>query len=159
MITTTLPQSNVTTLSTDTSSTQLTSAHVQHVPLCQLAALETEFMEQIHELQKRKRVHGTALTLDEIIEYVTQEMQDTNNNDELEDDEVEDTKKQITKPSEALDLCAHMEWLCLEYSASDIPVLGLQSQLRKLQGHFRRLDNQSQVQAPLDHFWTVTSDV
>jgi hypothetical protein len=82
-----------------------------------------------------------------------------NDDDELEDDEVEDTEKQITKPSDALDLCARMERLCLEYSALDIPVLGLQTQLRKLRGHFLQLDNQSQVQVPLDHFWTVTLDV
>ena len=87
-------------------------------------------------------------------------MQDNNNNEELDsDDEAEDTKKQITKPSKALDLCARMERLCLEYSASDIAVLGLQTQLCKLRGHFRRLDDQSCVQVSLDHFWTVTPDV
>jgi hypothetical protein len=93
---------------------------------------------------------------DEIVECVTWEVQDNNDEDDkLEDDEVEDTKKQITKLSNALDLCAHMEWLCLKYSAPDIPVLSLQTQLHKLWGHFRQLDNQSQVQVPLDHFWTV----
>ena len=133
--------------------------HTQHPPLHQLAVLETELAEQVHKLQKRKCVRGTPLMLeemlnpieeevvdwtldflggdDEIVEYVTQEVRDNNNDDdESEDDEVEDTEKHITKPSEALNLCGCMEWLCLEYSAPDIPVPGPQTQLHKLQGHF-----------------------
>ena len=94
------------------------------------------------------------------VEYVTREVRDNNDDDDKsEDDEVEDTEKQITKLSDTLDLCACMEQLRLEYSAPNIPVLSLQTQLRKLRGHFHQLDNQSQVQVPLDHFWTVTLDV
>jgi hypothetical protein len=76
------------------------------------------------QVAKRKWVHGTALMLEEeevvdqtldflggdnkIIECVTWEVQDNNNDKESDsDDEVEDTEKQITKPSKALDLCAH----------------------------------------------------
>ena len=156
------------------SSIQAPLSHTQHPPLNQLAALENELMEQVHELQKRKRMQGTALTLEEmlnpieedviddgcnfprgdneIIEYVNQEINGDDNEDS-EDEGKEEDVKEITKPREALDLCARMEQLCLEYSASDIPVLPLQSQLHKLQGHFHHLDDQSRVQAPLDHFW------
>ena len=43
---------DVSTPPTDTSSTQATLAHTQRPPLCQLATLETELVEQVHELQK-----------------------------------------------------------------------------------------------------------
>jgi hypothetical protein len=112
--------------------------HTQHPPLHQLAMLETELAEQVHELQKRKHVRGTPLMLeemlnlieeevvdwtldflggdDEIVEYVTQEVRDNNNDDdESEDDEVEDTEKQITNLGNALDLCA-----CMEHCVSSI---------------------------------------
>ena len=63
---------------------------------------------------------------------------------------------EVTKPSEALEICAHMEWLCLEYVLPDINVVNLQSQVQKLQAHFCHLDNESCVQTSLDQFWTKT---
>src|SRR6267154_3818603 len=134
----------------DTSSTQATLAHTQCPPLRQLATLETDLVEQVHKLQKRKCISSTTLTLKEMLNLIEEEVvnrtldfsggddddvQDNNNNEESDsDDEAEDTEKQITKPSETLDLCAHMEQLCLKYSMSNITVLGLQTQLHKLQG-------------------------
>jgi hypothetical protein len=45
---------------------------------------------------------------DRIVEYVTREVLDNNNDDdEAEHDEMEDTEKQITKLSNTLDLCSH----------------------------------------------------
>src|SRR5258708_34672809 len=115
--------------------------------------MENESMEQGHELQKKKHMQGTVLTMEEmlnpieedviddscnflrgdneIIEYVNQEINGDDNEDS-EDEGKEEDVKEITKPREALDFCARMEQLCLEYSASDISVLPLQSQLRKL---------------------------
>ena len=70
------PQSAASAVSTppaDTSSTQATLAHTQRPPLCQLATLETE---QVHELQKRKCVCGTPLTLEEMLNPIEEEVVD-----------------------------------------------------------------------------------
>ena len=47
---------------------------------------------------------------DEIIEYISQEINGDNNEDSKDGGKEEDVKE-ITKPREALDLCAHMEQL------------------------------------------------
>ena len=70
------PQSAASAVSTppaDTSSTQATLAHTQCPPLRQLATLETE---QVHKLQKRKCVHGTPLTLEEMLNPIEEEVVD-----------------------------------------------------------------------------------
>src|SRR5258708_35967161 len=98
-------------------------------------------MEQVHELQKRKHMQGTALTLEEmlnpieedviddscnflrgdneIIEYVNQEINGDDNEDS-EDEGREEDGKEITKPREALDLSARIEHVILDSSASNI---------------------------------------
>jgi len=67
---------DVSTPPTDTSSTQATLAHTQRPPLPQLATLETELVEQVHKLQKRKCVHGTALILEEMLNLIEEEVID-----------------------------------------------------------------------------------
>ena len=63
---------------------------------------------------------------------------------------------EVTKPSEALEICAHMEKLCLEYMLSNVYVVDLQTQVQKIQAHFHHLNNQSHMQTSLDQFWTKT---
>ena len=60
----------------DTSSTQANLAHTQRPPLHQLAMLETKLVEQVHELQKRKRVRGTPLMLEEMLNPIEEEVVD-----------------------------------------------------------------------------------
>ena len=63
---------------------------------------------------------------------------------------------EVTKPSEALEICAHMEKLCLEYTSSNVYVIDLQTQVQKIRAHFHHLNNQSRMQTSLDQFWTKT---
>ena len=161
-----------------------TMATTHNPPLCQLNMLEHDLMVQVAELQKRKRIRGTALSLEEMLnpieencvgetgyefpggdeEIIARVIEVARSNDGAdsgsEDDEAETSEvhtEDVTKPSKALDICAQMEKLCLEYSSPDICVVDLQSHVRKLRAHFRRLDDQSQVQTSLDHFWSRLS--
>ena len=43
------------------------------------------------------------------------------------------------------------------YSSPDICIVDLQSHVQKLQADFHCLDDQSQVQTSLDHFWSRLS--
>jgi len=58
------------------SSIQAPLSHTQHPPLNQLAALENELMEQVHKLQKRKCMQGTALTLEEMLNPIEEDVID-----------------------------------------------------------------------------------
>ena len=49
--------------------------------------------------------------------------------EESEDHEGEPSVAEVTKPCEALEICAHMEKLCLEYMSSDVCVIDLQTQV------------------------------
>ena len=62
--------------------------------------------------------------------------------------------KEVTWPKDALDLCVHMEQLCLEYANLDILVLNLQTQIYKIWGHFQQLVNKSHKQSSLDQYWS-----
>lgn len=70
-----------------------------------------------------------------------------------EDEEDEEPLPEVTTPSKALDICAQMERLCLEYASSSLSVVDLQFQVRKLRGHIRHLNDQSRVQSSLDQFF------
>ena len=63
---------------------------------------------------------------------------------------------EVTKPSEALEIYAHMEKLCLKYTLSNVYVVNLQTQVQKIRAYFHHLNNQSRVQTSLDQFWTKT---
>ena len=63
---------------------------------------------------------------------------------------------EVTKPSEALEICAHMEKLCLEYVLSNVCVINLQTQVQKIQAHFHHLNDWSNMQTSLNQFWTKT---
>ena len=52
--------------------------------------------------------------------------------DEDEDEDEDEEPKEVTWPKDALDLCVHMEQLCLEYANLDILVLNLQTQIHKI---------------------------
>ena len=61
----------------------------------------------------------------------------------------------IMKPSKALEICAQMERVSLEYAIPSAPfTINLQTQVRKLQGHIHYLSDQSHVQSSLDQFPT-----
>ena len=135
-------------------------------------------MEQVDELQRMGCIQGTALTLDEMLNPIEEDCvgetgfefpggnQDILNRvawgadaeevEEYEDDEGEPSVTEVTKPSEALEICAHMEKLCLEYALSNVCVISLQTQVQKIQAHFHRLSDWSHMQTSLNQFWTKT---
>ena len=83
---------------------------------------------------------------------------DAEDMDDVDESDDEDELPALTKPSEALAICGQMERLCLEYASSTtVLILDLQTQLRKLHGHIRRIDDQSRVQSSLDQFWLKNS--
>ena len=150
-------------------------SHTPRPPLPQLDALEKALMEQVDKLQRRGCIQGTALTLDEMLIPIEEDCvgktgfefpggdqdildrvawgADAEEVEESEDDEGEPVAE-VTKPSEALEVCAHMERLCLQYASSDVCVIDLQTQVWEIWAHFHCLDNQSCVQTSLDRFWT-----
>ena len=171
-----LASKSLTTGPQSASPTTTTISHNPRPPLPQLDALENDLMGQVVELQKRKRIRGAPLSLEEmlnpieedcvgetgyefprgdedIVAKVTEEAHGDDGEDS-DDDEAENVAGEVTKPGEALEICARMERLCLEYASSDICVVDLQNHIRKLRAHFRRLDDQSRVQVGLEHFWT-----
>ena len=104
-------------------------------------------MVQVAELQKRKCIQGTALSLgemlnpikencvretgyefpggdEEIIARVTGVAHSNDGADSGSEDEEAETgevhTEEVTKPSKALDICAQMEKLCLKYLSPDI---------------------------------------
>ena len=149
------------------SSSSLSTSYTPWPHLPQLEALENAIMEGISVLQRKGHIWGTPLTLEEILNPIEEdsvgktgfEFPGGNHNiidkvtgwADAEDEESEsenDEDKQaveITKLSEALVICAH-----------NINVIGLQSQVWKLQAHFCHLDNKSHIQTSLKQFWTKT---
>jgi len=134
-------------------------------------------MNTVKDLQHRKRIRGTAPTLedllnpieediigctglefpggdDEIIAEVTRPTTDS-----IEDEEVEevDGLNDPMQPKDALDLCERMGKVCVDYADADgVSLLEIQKQLRRLQAHLRRLDGESYVQTTLDQ-WVDSS--
>ena len=147
------------------SSSSLSASHTPWPHLPQLEALENVIMEGILVLQRKGHIWGTPLTLEEgfefpggdhnIIDKVTGWTDSKDEESKSENDE-DMQAVEITKLSEALAICAHMEQLCLEYVSPDINVVSLQSQIWKLWAHFCHLDNESHVQTSLKQFWTKT---
>lgn len=133
-------------------------------------------MSQVVELQKRKHIWGTLLSLEEMLNPIEEdcvgetgyeflrgdediiakvtEQAHGDDKEDLDDDEVENVAGEVMKPGEALEVCAWMEWPCLEYVSPDICIIDLQNHIQKLWAHFHHLDDQSWVQVGIKHFWT-----
>lgn len=106
------------------------TSHTLWPPLQQLEALETALTEQISKLQKRGHIQGTALTIKEMLnpieedcvgetgfefpggdnEIIERVISAKDEESELKD-EGEPAVPEVTKPSEAQDLCLHGEAL------------------------------------------------
>ena len=153
-------------------------SHTPWPPLPQLDALEKAIMEQVNELQRGGHIQGTALILGEMLNLIKEDCvgktgfefpggdQDILNRvaqgadaeevEESRDDEGEPSVAEVTKPSKALEICAHMERLCLGYVSSNVCVVDFQTQVWKIQAHFHCLDDWSHMQTSLNWFWTKT---
>ena len=78
---------------------------------------------------------------------------DKDSSGKVNDDE-DNPPVEIMKLSEALEICAQMERVCLKYTIPSAPfTINLQTQVRKLRGHIHHLNNQSHVQSLLDQFF------
>ena len=137
-------------------------------PLPQLERLENELTKCISQLQSWGWIWGQALSLEEMLNPVEEDIVGETgvefpgeDKDIIErvihgDDEDSDDEEpllEVTTLSKALDICAQMERLCLEYASSSLSVVDLQFQVRKLRGHIRHLNDQSRVQSSLDQFF------
>lgn len=141
-------------------------------PLPQLERLENELNECVSQLQSWGWIRGQALSLEEMLNPVEEDIvgetgvefpggdkdiieRVIHGDDEESDEDEEDEEPlpEVTTPSKALDICAQMERLCLEYASSSLSVVDLQFQVRKLRGHIRHLNDQSCVQSSLDQFF------
>ena len=129
---------------------------VQQPPLPQLEGLETKHMSCIDDLANQKQIHGSQLTLEELLNLIeegevsvtgcefpcgdddiTAQVLQEQGGDEVEEDEDEDgdgdeKPKEVMWPKDALNLCVCMEQLCLEYVNLDVSVLNLQTQICKI---------------------------
>jgi len=144
-------------------------------PLSQLQGLEADLIHAVDSLQKRKRIRGTAPTLEDLLnpieeteighsdyrfpggddEIVAEALRATTNaqdEDVNEADEEGEDEGLLAKDGQRL--CEQLEKLCLHHSDADgVSTLALQQQLRKLRAHLRRLEFTSQTQVTLDKFW------
>ena len=109
-------------------------------------------MEQVDELQRRGRIQGTALTLDEML-------------NPIEEDCVGETGFEFLGGDQ--DILSRVAWRAdaeeVEESeddegepSSNVCVINLQTQVQKIQAHFHHLNDWSHMQTSLNQFWTKT---
>jgi hypothetical protein len=154
--------------------------------LPQLEELEINLMRSVSTLQERKRVRGTAPTLEDLLnpmeettignspysfpggddEIIAEAVQLTNGEpDPTEDSDDPDNEGEEDSVSvrEGLVLCEQLDKLCLRHPDADgVSILVLQQQLRKFRVHLHHLEANSQKQTTLDAFWgerAITIDV
>ncbi|KAI0682728.1 hypothetical protein BC835DRAFT_1311403 [Cytidiella melzeri] len=146
--------------------------------LPQLQDIEADLSEAVEKLCSRRRIRGTALTLEEMLNPIEElqigkeefsfpggdadiitEVQNTLNPpeaievDDSDDDETEDDKISV---SAAIDVCKMMERLCIEHVGADgFDPLVLQGQVRRFRGHLHREITSRQKQTTLDAFFPV----
>jgi len=144
----------------------------------QLTAFETDLMESVAELHRRRRIVGTVPTLEDLLNPIQErEIGDSPYRFPAGDDDIvaevlketEGSQQEVEEivsdddggpeevgisSQEVAELCERLEKVCVIHSdAHGVDVLRLQGQLRKLRGHFRRLDTASRKQSRLDAFW------
>lgn len=138
----------------------------------------------MNQLQRRERIQGTALTLEEllnpveehevgaperqqypatdaeIIEEVHRQM-DESHSIESDDENNDDSEPAAIKISvnDGMDLCERMEMLSMTHSnAAGVDFLLLQRQLRSMRAHLRQISLAEQKQSTLDSFFPSTMD-
>ncbi|KAH9013972.1 hypothetical protein EDB85DRAFT_894205 [Lactarius pseudohatsudake] len=156
-----------------------------HASFSQLQDLEADLMCAIDSLQQRKHIHGTAPTLEDLLNLIEEteighsdywfpggddeivaealhmitgmDIQDVEVDDEVQEAEEEGEDEGLSV-KEGQRLCERLEKLCLHHSGADgVSTLALQQQLHKLQAHLCQLESASQTQATLDQFWTTST--
>jgi len=148
--------------------------------LSQLQDLEAKLMHAVNSLQQRKRIRGTAPSLEDLLnpieeteighsdyrfpggddEIIAEARRTTTETQDEMDDEAQEEEEEggdeLLSAKEGQRLCEQLEKLCLQYSdAEGVSALALQQQLRKLRAHLRRLELASQTQVTLDKFWNA----
>jgi hypothetical protein len=150
--------------------------------ISQLQQAETNLLHAVKDLHSRKRIQGTVLTLEEMLNPVEEreignspyrfpggdadiiaqvldgeraihEVPEVPEDEGVGLDEVEHFSIQ-----ESLDLCAKMERLSVMYSdAEGVSALEIQRHLRRMRGHLNRLWMSSLKQQQLDSYFNVTT--
>jgi hypothetical protein len=160
------------------------SASAPELP-AQSILLESELMESVQELQKRRRIIGSAPTLDdllnpiseqeigqslfsfeggdsEIVEEVERSLAiERGEISEIEEDSDSDDEEEAPDVSlrETAELCEALERLCLAHTAiGSVDGLELSQMLRRFRAQLSKADMASCTQAPLEHFWSSKAD-
>ncbi len=172
------PQTLVIPVATaEPSATTQSAALPTLVPSPQLAELEKALTESVTELKNRKRIVGTPLTLEEMLNPVeeqevgdspyrfeggdddiiatVQREQDLQAGriievDELEDDEDPEAGQELTT-AEVMQLCQQMESLCMKYGAFSSS-LQLSRDIRKYRIHLTKEQTKKSTQSRLDQY-------
>ncbi|KIJ08821.1 hypothetical protein PAXINDRAFT_18069 [Paxillus involutus ATCC 200175] len=152
--------------------------------LPELERAEAELMQAVNSLHERKRIRGTRPTLEDLLNPVEEtevgdspyrfpggdadiiaevkrgEMQTEDLEEDSEcGDEGDESKEPEITPQQGMELCLSVERLCLQYSDVDgLAIHPLQSQLRRLRSHLRKVDFESCTQVTLDRFFIPRQD-
>ena len=125
---------------------------LSHTPCLSLPQLER--LEKVSQLQSRVWVRGSALSLEEMLNLIKEDVigetgveflgsdkdiiervlhqNDEDSSDEDNDDE-DNLPVEIMKPSEALEICTQIKRVCFEYAIPSAPfTINLQTHVRKL---------------------------
>ena len=147
--------------------------------LPQLESVEAALLCAVDDLKTRKRIRGTALTLEEMLNPVEEqvvgkdefsfpggdadivtEVREAFNPPEvmeIDDSESEDdtaVEQPVATTADAIEMCKLMEKLCIAYpDVNGVDSLGLQSQIRRLRGHIHHENALTQKQTTLDTFF------
>ena len=155
----------------------------KHTPtnIQQLTLLENELMVAIEDLKGRNRIHGTRLTLEDLLnpveeqeigparyaftggdaeiimtvkeKFTNEEKKQEEEEEEEEDSEKTEAEEDISFP-EAMNMCKQLETLCVKHAnAHGVRAMELQAQLRRFRFHLQKLNNLSHKQVTLDRFW------
>lgn len=139
----------------------------------QAQQIEQDLMQSVMELKKRNRVHGTLLTLeelvnpldekeigedslghndDEIVDQINREKEGGTASDNESDSDADKEKEPPLGRQAAIHLCQQLESYCLEEGGEH--VLELLYNLRRFRAQLRREDMQSAKQMTLEDLWS-----
>jgi hypothetical protein len=157
----------------------MTTSSSNQPSLSQLDQLEGDLTSAVDELAQRRRIHGTRLTLEELLNPIEEKdvgwseyqflngdqnivaearrqigmQEERDNSEESSGDEADGEDAKAVSPQEGMALCEQLEQLCVTYpDVKEVDILQLQRQLRKLCGHLNHLDFHSKQQTTLDQF-------
>lgn len=147
----------------------------------QLREAETTLLESVNELHRRKRIFGTAPTLEDLLNPIEEQQvgenlyhfdgandievesqivsavkgESTNEGEEsTEEDGDEDEEEDRPSCTEIMKLCAQLEKICMSDTDLTGEAFDLSQLLRKYRGQVFKQDMQSRKQVTLDLLWS-----